>query len=66
MVRETKFYDILGVSPTATKSELKIAYRKLALKFHPDRNPKEGERVSEQLFRFSFPFFLMFFMKNVG
>ncbi|EDQ91623.1 uncharacterized protein MONBRDRAFT_20146 [Monosiga brevicollis MX1] len=43
----TELYDLLGVAPSASESDLKKAYRKKAMKYHPDRNPEAGEKFKE-------------------
>jgi len=47
MVKETEYYDTLGVNPNANNTDIKKAYRKKAMKFHPDKPGGDEEKFKE-------------------
>ena len=47
-VKDTEFYDTLGVSPDASETEIKKAFRRKAVKCHPDKHSNSTEEVKDQ------------------
>ena len=46
MVDQRDYYEVLGVDRRATSAQITDAYRKLAIRFHPDKNPGDAEAAS--------------------
>lgn len=72
MSNKDKYYQLLGVAPGASPDELKIAFRKLALKYHPDKcsdpNATEKFQVCNKIYNIIINFtcsqFFLYFLKE--
>src|SRR3954464_10101315 len=50
-VTKRDYYEVLSITRTASDEEIKRAYRRLAMKYHPDRNDGEGKHEAEVKFK---------------
>jgi len=48
LAKDTEYYDVLEIKPTATQKEIKKAYRTQALRWHPDKNPDNKEEAEQK------------------
>lgn len=51
MVNNTEYYKILGIGKDASEADIKKAYRKESLKWHPDKNPGDKRALAEEKFK---------------
>lgn len=47
-VADRAYYDVLGVAPTASTAEIRTAYKKSAMRWHPDKNPDNKAEAEER------------------
>ena len=59
MVKDSSLYNTLGISPNANENEIKKAYKKMAIKWHPDKNKDEPEKATKEFQKISEAFSIL-------